>query len=218
MEIFNSKAEVLSALYESKEGEIILIDQILRKLLQKNAQKAIDENNKGVLKALLLKETKQLIDREVNGEKEDIMYASIYDELIEYLQDLSHRIDRYADFIDAAPADNTPVSKEENDLIKHRKKESYKIDIYGDDKNKFDVMQPIDKELCKYRKSRAINIMLSDYSMRFQYDKDKFADTYYDADREGFNNELDYSKFTDGLRKLSARIKFYAEAMQQTNR
>ena len=95
MEIFNSKAEVLSALYESKEGEIILIDQILRKLLQKNAQKAIDENNKGVLKALLLKETKQLIDREVNGEKEDIMYASIYEELIEYLQDLSHRIDRY---------------------------------------------------------------------------------------------------------------------------
>ena len=87
MEIFNSKAEVLSALYESKEGEIILIDQILRKLLQKNAQKAIDENNKGVLKALLLKETKQLIDREVNGEKEDIMYASIYDELIEYLID-----------------------------------------------------------------------------------------------------------------------------------
>ena len=216
MEIFNSKAEVLSALYESKEGGIILIDQILRKLLQKNAQKAIDENNKGVLKALLLKETKQLIEREDNGEKEDIMYASIYDELMEYLQDLSHRIDRYADFIDAAPADNTPVSKEENDLIKRREKESHKIDIYGDDKNKFDVMQPIDKELCQYRKSRAIHIMLSDYSMRFQYDKDKFADTYYDADREGFNNELDYSKFTDGLRKLSARINFYAEAMQQT--
>lgn len=69
MEIFNSKAEVLSALYESKEGEIILINQILRKLLQKSAQRAIDENNKGILKALLLNETKQLIDREVNGEK-----------------------------------------------------------------------------------------------------------------------------------------------------
>ena len=206
MEI-QKQATALLNLLESKEGEIIYTGIRLVGRLKTFAQRAIDENNKEVLSIILLddqdnssmKNALRKIAESGNGS----LYEQFITNAIDDLKETVKRIRKYADFVENAPDDSAPVSKEEQEFEKQLSEIGQKrFEDYNPEKA--EAKTKIDRELCAFRKSKAIEIIYHDSDYKFYFDNYKFADLY--GSRQAFYGNSDYNGFVKGLRTLAESI------------
>jgi len=206
MEI-KKQATALLNLLESKEGEVIYIGIFLGNLLNKFAQRAIEENNKEVLSILLMedKDSSRMKDalRKIAESGNGSLYEQFITNAIDGLKETVKKIRKYADFIENAPDDSTPASKEEQALEKQLSEiRQERFEDYNPEKA--EAKTKIDRELCAFRKSNATGIIYHDSDYKFYFDNYKFADLY--GSRQAFYGDNDYDGIVKGLRTLAESI------------
>jgi hypothetical protein len=206
MEI-KKQATALLNLLESKEGEVIYIGISLDEQLRAFAQRAIDENNKEVLSILLMedKDSSRMKDalRKIAESGNGSLYEQFITNAIDGLKETVKKIRKYADFIENAPDDSTPASKEEQALEKQLSKiRQERFEDYNPEKA--EAKTKIDRELCAFRKSNATGIIYHDSDYKFHFNNYKFADFY--GSRQAFYGDNDYDGIVKGLRTLAESI------------
>ena len=206
MEIKKQAAALLNSL-ESKEGEVIYIGIFLDEQLRAFSQRAIDENNKEVLSILLMedKNSSRMKDalRNIAESGNGSLYEQFITNAIDGLKETVKKIRKYADFIENAPDDSTPASKEEQALEKQLSKiRQERFEDYNPEKA--EAKTKIDRELCAFRKSNATGIIYHDSDYKFHFNNYKFADLY--GSRQAFYGDNDYDGFVKGLRTLAESI------------
>lgn len=206
MEIKKQAATLLNLL-KSKEGEVIYIGIFLDEQLRAFSQRAIDENNKEVLSILLMedKDSSRMKDalRKIAENGNVSLYEQFITNAIDGLKETVKKIRKYADFIENAPDDSTPASKEEQALEKQLSKiRQERFEDYNPEKA--EVKTKIDRELCAFRKSNATGIIYHDSDYKFHFNNYKFADLY--GSRQAFYGDNDYDGIVKGLRTLAESI------------
>ena len=201
------QAAALLNLLESKEGEIIYTSISLDEQLRAFSQRAIDENNKEVLSILLMedKDSSRMKDalRKIAESGNGSLYEQFITNAIDGLKETVKKIRKYADFIENAPDDSTPASKEEQALEKQLSEiRQERFEDYNPEKA--EAKTKIDRELCAFRKSNATGIIYHDSDYKFHFNNYKFADLY--GSRQAFYGDNDYDGFVKGLRTLAESI------------
>ena len=206
MEIKKQAAALLNLL-ESKEGEVIYIGIFLDEQLRAFAQRAIEENNKEVLSILLMedKDSGRMKDalRKIAESGNGSLYEQFITNAIDGLKETVKKIRKYADFIENAPDDSTPASKEEQALEKQLSEiRQERFEDYNPEKAA--AKTKIDRELCAFRKSNATGIIYHNSDYKFHFNNYKFADLY--GSRQAFYGDNDYDGIVKGLRTLAESI------------
>lgn len=206
MEIKKQAAALLNLL-ESKEGEIIYTSISLDEQLRAFSQRAIDENNKEVLSILLMedKDSSRMKDalRKIAESGNGSLYEQFITNAIDGLKETVKKIRKYADFIENAPDDSTPTSKEEQALEKQLSEiRQEHFEDYNPEKA--EAKTKIERELCAFRKSNATGIIYHDSDYKFHFNNYKFADLY--GSRQAFYGDNDYDGIVKGLRTLAESI------------
>lgn len=204
-----AKAKVLLDFFKTPYSKIVACDGVLWCAVHKQAERAINENHKQILRVLLFQDVhfKRLIT--LLADEAESIYDEVYCDYINELDGLSGKLALYADDLETAPDNDTPVSDEEQAFVDRLESADY-----SESERMF-------QKLGKYRKKYMVSRIHSDL---LAYDT-AFKNYYYpNVDGSFFsvigpmeNGDCDnsvYEYYIGCLRDLAKNLKTHVEEVK----
>lgn len=210
-----NRANIVSDFFKTANSEMVLGERLFGRALRSQAMRAINENNKPILMALVMEDKDDMTRMtELLTIHADAVYDEVYDEYARLMTEVADRLMAFADDIDNAPDNAVAVSDREHKIIDELKNGG--LDLAAKTAQRF--------ELGKFRKKNAFHdrrphvLDWDCFEKHYYQDMKGDEDAVYQHVLSMENGDCDnsaYEYYIDCLRDLAKKMKAHVEEVKR---
>lgn len=212
-----NRANVVCDFFKTAYSEMVFGERSFDRALHSQAMRAINENNKPILMALVMEDKDDMTRMtELLTIHADAVYDEVYDEYARLMTEVADRLMAFADDIDNAPDNAVAVSDREHKIIDELKNGG--LDLAAKTAQRF--------ELGKFRKKYAFHdrrpqvLDWDCFEMHYYQDMKGDEDAIYQHVLSMENGDCDnsaYEYYIDCLRDLAKNLKTHVEDVKSAD-